>query len=132
LAAAACDLVGTPYRHQGNSRQGLDCIGLVRLTCESAGVPLPAGPVDYGRLPRGQLHAEVSHHCRPLERPCTGALVLLRWPGYQWAAHCAVLVAGNLLVHACTFSGRVISHGYRGQWINLTDSIWALPGVCYE
>ena len=46
IAARARALVGTPYRPQGRSREGLDCAGLAALALALPAAALPAG---YGR-----------------------------------------------------------------------------------
>jgi hypothetical protein len=57
-----------------------------------------------------------------------GALVVIAWT--KLAAHVAVFT-GETLIHAYESVGRVVEHGYRGRWIRMTHSAWALPGVEY-
>ncbi|MFQ3664940.1 MAG: hypothetical protein SNJ79_02730 [Sphingomonadaceae bacterium] len=47
IADAAMTYVGTPFRLQGRSRSGLDCIGLIVLSLKDAGL-LPGDYVQYG------------------------------------------------------------------------------------
>ena len=38
IVASARDLIGTPWRHQGRTRAGLDCVGMVVLICRERGL----------------------------------------------------------------------------------------------
>jgi cell wall-associated NlpC family hydrolase len=48
--AAARAYVGTPWRHQGRSKTGMDCIGLVLAAARDTGLVLP-DPAPYLREP---------------------------------------------------------------------------------
>lgn len=47
--------LGTPYRHQGRNRRGVDCIGLIWVVSRDLGLPTPSIPNDYGQTPRGRV-----------------------------------------------------------------------------
>ncbi|AMM23159.1 NlpC/P60 family protein [Variovorax sp. PAMC 28711] len=51
VEATARQLIGVRYRHQGRSRDAVDCIGLVIVTRDILGLPNPELPVDYAPLP---------------------------------------------------------------------------------
>lgn len=53
-------LVGVPWRHMGRSAAGVDCIGLVWLAANRAGVLLPEPP-PYAREPQDQALREALH-----------------------------------------------------------------------
>lgn len=122
--------VGVPFRHQGRSRTGIDCVGLPIVVLQNLGV-LPSNfeITNYGRLPSGELVERVKAHCTKVEVAKPGTLVVIAWT--STAAHVAVCT-GDTLIHSYESVGRVVEHGYRGRWIKLTHSIWALPGVSYE
>ena len=130
VVAAARGWIGVPYLHQGRSRSGIDCIGLVLQVAREAGI----GPADldfrrYGRMPqREMIEAELPRWCAPGEAQA-GALVVVRWT--TAAAHLAICT-GPSLIHACASRKQVVEHGYRGVWQRLTHSVWLLPGVRYE
>ena len=69
VVAAARGWIGVPYLHQGRSRSGIDCIGLVLQVAREAGI----GPADldfrrYGRMPqREMIEAELPRWCAPGE-----------------------------------------------------------------
>lgn len=129
LNAAARGWVGVPFAHQGRTRQGVDCVGLPIVILQQLGV-LPARfeVPAYGRLPSAELIERLMAHCVRLPAPVPGTLVAVAWT--KTAAHVAICT-GDTLIHAYESVGRVVEHGYRGRWIRLTHSAWALPGVSY-
>ena len=50
LDLAARQYVGTPWRHLGRSREGIDCIGLVLLAAHDCGIAAD-DPAPYAREP---------------------------------------------------------------------------------
>jgi cell wall-associated NlpC family hydrolase len=81
LDAHAREWLGVPWRHLGRTRAGVDCIGLVLLSCAAAGVTIP-DPAPYAREPQGALLArEILHHAdrAPIE---PGAVLLFRMGVY--------------------------------------------------
>lgn len=131
VVAAARGWLGVPYRHQGRSREGVDCIGLV-LVVLAQGRALPPGFRDafaYSRLPQaGMLEREVGARCQRIAAPVPGSIGLFRWK--REAQHVAIMT-GDGLVHAYESVGEVVEHGYRGNWPRRAVSFWLLPGVLY-
>ena len=122
--------VGVPFRHQGRDGNGIDCVGLPIVVGQSLGLLDQRFDIaNYGRLPTGELIERLREHCRPLPAPVPGCLVVIAW--VKTASHVAVFT-GDTLIHAYESVGRVVEHGYRGRWIRLTHSAWALPGIRYE
>jgi hypothetical protein len=84
--AVAEGLLGTPYLWGGNSRDGIDCSGLVQVAFAACGVSVP-GDSDLqeaaGRAVDGSL--------------CRGDLIF--WPG-----HVAMVVDDSRLIHANGFT----------------------------
>lgn len=125
--------LGVRFRHQGRSRMGVDCAGLVVETLRECGC-LPAEmPSNYGRFPSGVMIETIRAHCRPLPAPAgrLAAMALIRWPGHKEASHVAICT-GPTLIHAYQSCGQVVENGYRGPWVRDTDSLWMLPGIRYE
>ena len=130
VIAEARGWLGVPFRHQGRARSGIDCVGLPIVVGQALGIFSRRLEVaNYGRLPSAELVERLMQHCVRLPSPVPGSLVAIAWT--RTAAHVA-LCTGDTLVHAYESVGRVVEHGYRGRWIRLTHSAWALPGVCYE
>lgn len=81
----------------------------------------------YSRLPfRSMLETNVAMLCSPLPGALPGCLAVIQFGSRP--AHLAI-VTGPTIVHACASRDRVVEHGYRGRWIRMTHSFWALPGV---
>lgn len=130
LVAAARELIGTPYRHQGRDLRGLDCVGLWLVLLDRFGLLTRAQftRANYGRLPGPELAERCALHCDRLQAPEAGALVLIQWPGEPSPAH-AGIVTPDHIVHAHAHAGRVLEHGYREPWIRWTHSVWWFRGV---
>lgn len=134
LTVAARKLVEkkVPYRHQGRTLEGLDCIGMVLYLLNELKL-LPHGfeRQNYGRLPLAELLDKAARYCEEIDQPVDGCMVLITWPGDKMPSHCALYSAGNL-IHCYASARRVVEHGYRKNWVRWTDSAWKLPGVTYE
>jgi cell wall-associated NlpC family hydrolase len=130
VIAEARRWVGVPFRHQGRSQRGIDCVGLPIVVCQSLGLLDQRFDVaTYGRLPSGELVDRLRAHCRPIPAAVPGSLIVIAWT--KIAAHVAICT-GETMIHAYESVGCVVEHGYRGRWIRLTHSTWALPGLAYE
>jgi len=130
-------LVGVPFVHQGRSVHGVDCIGAIALAAINAGLdPEQATGLkdtrDYGRSASPVLLDMVSRSCRRVRQPEPGLLVLFRFPEERDPQHFAILTDRGTVVHADARRGRVVEHGYRGQWLKWTHSLWRIPGVTYD
>ena len=130
VIAEARRWVGVSFRHQGRDSHGIDCVGLPIVVCQSLGLlPKSFDVSNYGRLPTGELVDRLKAHCRQIPEAVPGCIVVIAWT--KLAAHTAIYT-GETLIHSYQSVGKVIEHGYRGRWVRLTHSTWALPGVRYE
>lgn len=122
--------VGVPFRHQGRTRFGVDCIGLgivVRNECE----PWPEGmatPTDYRRNPLETLEVELKKFCTQIQHPEKGCFALIKWPKQKFACHVG-LITPDHIIHAYAGKKTVVETGYRDPWIRMTVSFWRMPGV---
>lgn len=133
ITRIARSFIGTPYRHQGRSRMAVDCWGLLFAVGTEAGV-IPAGlvsPANYGRLSNIQMRAKVAEWCTETDQVDDGILVLIKWPGTNYAGHMGILTHEGNMIHAYSMENKVVEHGFRGPWVKLADSKWALPNVEY-
>lgn len=131
LVSEARGWVGVPYVHQGRTRYGVDCIGLV-LCVRAALAPWAALALEvrnYERHPKdGLLLARVQANCVQLDAPEDGAMILVRWPKTLHPSHAAIYAGGNL-IHAYQRARRVVETGFRAHWARNAHSFWRLPGV---
>lgn len=123
--------VGVPFLHQGRSRQGVDCIGLIIVVAKDLGlVPAEFDSRNYGRAPGdGRLLVEIAERCAEVTVAEPATLVVIRWNRDPF--HVAICT-GPTLIHSNSTVGKVVEHGYRHPWPKLTVSIWRLPEVSYE
>jgi cell wall-associated NlpC family hydrolase len=122
--------IGVQYRHQGRARSGVDCVGLPIAVLQELGLLPPRFEIsNYGRTPSGELVERLQAHSKPMVQAVPGALIVIAWT--KVAAHVAICTGGTM-IHAYERIGTVVEHGYRGRWVRMTHSVWALPGVLYE
>jgi cell wall-associated NlpC family hydrolase len=125
--------LGVPYRHQGRSRLGLDCVGLViAVASDLQLLPTEFIANNYGRLPKDELVEKTGTFCLPVQGPEAGGLVLLRWPNEKRPGHSAILTEDAAqIIHSYSTAGAVVEHGYRAHWPTWAVSFWRLPNVNY-
>lgn len=126
IAAAAIDMVGTPFRHQGRKpRSGLDCAGVVLCSVWSAGCDVPEC-LGYGPIPKtdvlltelaARLHRVHRDDCEP------GDIILFEYRP-NLPMHFAVLVGQEQIVHAHSVTGCVVQHRMTQAWTSRIHSIW--------
>jgi cell wall-associated NlpC family hydrolase len=123
-AEAARAYVGVPFVHQGRTRRGLDCIGLLCLALHDAGlghyVDHPENRVDYGRTPyMGLLEARMRQiFGEPVADMRPGDVVALRYAGPT--RHVGIVgdhPHGLSLIHTDSHLGRVTEHRIDAKWL---------------
>jgi hypothetical protein len=139
LLTAARGFLGVPFAHQGRSRQGLDCLGLLMLSAEAAGLRID------GRMPQAYDQRTYGHRpdCAYLERmlgmclrPVSlthkrpGDVLLLRIEGR--AQHLALVsdypAAGSLgMIHAYAVARKVVEHRLDESWEAAIHGVYSLP-----
>lgn len=120
LEQLACELVGSPYKHNGRSLEGFDCLGLVWYVYTQMGILFPSGdglPVDSDwyesdpeRYLRGLLDvgANATEPLKPLD------LVYFRVIN-DAVTHSGVLITDDRFLHV--LEGRTVQlTKLRGFW----------------
>jgi cell wall-associated NlpC family hydrolase len=136
LVVQARALIGVPWRHQGRTASGVDCIGLFHLCFECAGIDLAkligtADRTNYGRGAQPELLRMVRQCCELICQPIDGCLIVMKFPQERYPRHFGIYTKGNV-IHADARAGHVVEHGYRGIWKRCQHSLWKIPGVSYE
>jgi cell wall-associated NlpC family hydrolase len=138
IVACARSLIGVRWRHQGCSRRGVDCIGLVGLVaaeCEITRAWLdPLNPwKGYGRLPQA---ARIYQACAEFLRPVTpkgavqpGDLMLLKFEADP--QHFAIVssIDPPYMIHAYTQARRVVENGVNEMWRARWICSYAFAGI---
>jgi len=124
-AARAYDKV--PFRHQGRSRQGLDCIGLIVCAARDIGIDLPDRH-DYARDPADDSLAHgMDEAMIPLVRPEPGAVALIRFAN---SVRHVALITPERMIHVWDLVGRVVEHGWHPWFQVRTARLYRIPGIC--
>lgn len=135
LIDEARKLIGTPWRHQGRSKHGVDCVGLVLLSAKNAGLSLAEYGVRdqavYGRGAQPLLLEKVETYCQKLDEPIPGCLLFFRFYHDRHPKHFGIFTERGTMIHADAKRGLVVEHGHRAHWKEQTHSCWLLPGVRY-
>ncbi len=121
--------VGVRYLHQGHSRHGVDCVGLIRAVSDELGI-LPADhwPADYGKASSPKMAQYTARYCTPAATAGDGIIALFLWKT-TYPHHIGILTSTGTLIHSYSKAQKVIEHGFRGPWLKMLDSLWRLPGV---
>lgn len=104
--------LGTPWKHQGRSRHGIDCVGLIIKVAHGLGLS-DYDYTGYGRVPDGkELRHLVELHLEPARVDEMGAVLLMRF--MREPQHLAIRTEG--LIHAYAHVGRVIETSLDVRW----------------
>lgn len=131
---AARDWKGVTYTHQGRSREGIDCAGLLVMVARDLGIPYK-DRTDYPRRPRDSSFHDFIKDQMPTSfgtRPAPGLAGFFRQG--PLVCHCGIFVdyMGELrLVHAFSRRRRVTEDNYEGttEWPRLLVDVRAFPGT---
>lgn len=107
--SAARSYLGTPWRHQGRDRHGLDCVGLIVASANDVGIEANDLP-NYRRANRSEFLSAVMAHTKALSSlPRSGDLVVMR--DHIAPIHIGILSVEDgrrTLIHAATRRRAVI------------------------
>jgi cell wall-associated NlpC family hydrolase len=100
VAEHARSLIGTPFRHQGRSRQGLDCVGLVIYSLRAVGFPINDQRGYRIVPPRRMLRKAFEEHglIEVAKQPVDGDVLLFWLRDKRLEIHCGV-ACGDGFVH---------------------------------
>ena len=139
LLMAARGFLGVPFAHQGRSREGMDCLGLILLSAEAAGIRINgARPQTYDQRTYGHrpdcehlermLGARLMRAEPASKRP--GDVLLLRIEGR--AQHLALLTDYPApqafgMIHAYAVARKVVEHRLDEGWDAAIHGVYRLP-----
>jgi cell wall-associated NlpC family hydrolase len=136
IITTARSFLNTPFVHQGRSKEGLDCLGLLILIARNLNLKAKDGTpmhchdnLCYSRTPNSQILYETLKHClHEIDAPQLGSVALLNIAGN--AQHLAIIgdyvECGFSLIHAYQTAGKVIENNYDASWQRRTFSYFHL------
>lgn len=140
VVAAARQYIGVPFEHQGRSRNGIDCVGLLQAVASDLGLKhVDSAVYSHNPNPRNLLATLVQSCTRisgePLElladdvdledvRP--GSILLHSFRERDIPRHASIVVDRERVVHACADTGvkRVIEQTLIGEMRSSVHSAW--------
>lgn len=127
---------GVRFQHQGRSRAGMDCAGLIIRVAQDLGLPITDWRA-YGRLPQAdRMRGVVEAQCAPLRPdlpPCRGLLAMMRFEAEP--QHLAIVTDhphGLGVIHALMIERKVCEHRLDAMWQRRIVALYELPGVDYR
>lgn len=134
FVAEARTWILTPWAHQGRTRDGCDCAGLLICVGQSLGLT-EFDLRDYERLPDGeQMMALCREHLTQIEQPAMqpGDIVVMRFDVEP--QHIGILgdypYGGGLsLIHSNQRVGKVVEHRLDAVWRARVVAVFSVPGV---
>ncbi len=108
FVAAARSWIGVPWAHQGRSRAGVDCIGLVVMAARDCWLQVPLD-ATYGRTQAyRQAKPLLGQWCERVGHAGEGTIALYMDSSQL---HVGVLTASGTVVQALAGAGRVVESG---------------------
>lgn len=120
--------VGVPFKHQGRTGDGLDCIGLIIRVAHDLGLST-ADFKAYTREPNARVFFDnLAHHLtRKPGEPEPGDVIAFALPKYP--CHVAIYTDLGTIIHALSKRGSVVEHTLSEDWRRRIRSVWEMPGV---
>lgn len=130
-AALAC--VGIPWRHQGRTRRGVDCVGLIYLMADEMGV-MPEGVTvpAYRRDPNGEVRGYFDKYLTPLSltQVNVGSILLHSFRGTPFHASVMLDPATGTIVHGYARHRRVVVDTFKGTKDGMRlHAVYDFPGI---
>lgn len=111
--AAARALIGTPFVHQGRTRHGVDCIGLIVLAAQAVGIDTRADRTDYGRRPHGVLQPILDAAMVKVTDWQPGDTLVM---AFRHEPMHVAIYTGATVIHTYATLGKVVEHDLDARW----------------
>lgn len=135
IVKAARAWIGAPYKHQGRTRNGLDCVGLLVAVARDVGHPVNA-PEAYSDTPQGwQLIKPCEEQLwRPARqnRLIPGDLAVFTGWHRNEPQHFAFIgnhENGMTIIHSFSKFGAVVEQPWSRFWNHNFKVLYVLPGT---
>lgn len=118
--------LGVRWHHQGRSRAGIDCIGLVIKVAHALGLST-FDIIDYSRQPDPtMLRALMAEHMTPVDAPQLGDVLLMR---FETEPQHVAIVTDIGMIHAYAQARRVVEHRLDSQWRSRVLGYYQYKGI---
>jgi cell wall-associated NlpC family hydrolase len=118
IVKTAQSLVGTPWKHQGRSRRGVDCVGLIYLIAKELDIlpdrlDIPA----YRREPDGSVRGyfDAHMHLRSPDDLKPGMVLLHSFNGSPFHASVVINAKAGAIIHGTAARRAVVVDLFKGQ-----------------
>lgn len=124
---AARSYLGCRYHHQGRTRAGIDCAGLLVCVARDVGISTEGDQGGYSRTPDGQsLKQALDAFGSPITAFQPGDFLLMRFDAQP--QHIAIVTDVGI-IHSYLSARRVVEHGLSDDWRRRIVAAYAFPGV---
>jgi cell wall-associated NlpC family hydrolase len=122
----ARSFLGCRWHHQGRSRAGVDCIGLVIKVAQALNLST-FDIIDYSRQPDpATMRALLAEHMQPVTNPQIGDVLLMRFE--KEPQHVAI-VTDIGIIHAYAQVRRVVEHRLDSVWQGRVVGAYQFKGI---
>lgn len=129
IVDAARSYIGVRYHHQGRSRAGLDCAGLLVCVARDIGLDTSEDLTGYARTPDGvALKTTLGRALReiPIFAYSPGDVLLMRFE--RDPQHVAIVTDCGI-IHSYLSARKVVEHRIDDVWRARILAAYELPGV---
>lgn len=131
IVAAARGFLGVRYQHQGRSRKGMDCAGLIVMVARACGIEA-RDMLGYARTPDGKsLQAHLDAQAPKTGQMQAGDILLMRFK--REPQHLAIVTdypfGGLAMIHSYAGAGQVVEHRIDKQWADRIVAVYSYPEV---
>lgn len=121
--------IGAPYLHQGRSRYGIDCLGLIILTLQKVGMKIP----DHCNYPPQYDARQLLEGCQKYLQQISTANInigsILLFQVYNQPRHLAIATNRGMIHIRGGRSSHVTEVPIPPQWQKRIHSVYDVPGV---
>lgn len=122
--------LGTPWRHQGRNKYGIDCAGLIIKVAHSLDIS-KFDVFDYQRYPTGNKFLEyfTNNNCKYklMKDIQLGDILVLNLGPYP--CHCGIYTENDMFIHSFALRRQVIEEKWTDEYKAITVAIYSYPGV---
>lgn len=130
IVTQARSWLGTRWVHQGRTRTGIDCVGLVVCTLTELEIPVD-DRTDYRRSPKpDEFLGLIRRQTSPVSIPEPGDMAVFRQD--MFPCHVGIFAMKNdtmTIIHAYANAGKVIEEPFANEWPQLLIESRSFGGI---